>query len=930
MAYNSAHTGPEIDAAVEMLGQVQDARDATSGDRSAVVTLASQVAANASQVASQAATVSAKTGQVLASATAVEQAHTEVLSASTAAVDAKDATVLYAESAQASQDSAAASAFASSQSQLAAGLSEQVSAENAASTSADRLVVDELVQQVAADSASAAVNAQNAAAVVTGGTATFAPASGKIPLANAQGKIDSEWLGADVARSDAVQATADLANDGLAAIAELKDGADPTKGAALIPWDGESVSEQIDLSRKMQDYAELRAYLGSARRVYITQNRIEGPFILDFSDDSSVDDGGTVIVGQGSRRWKRQFVGAPNVKWYEDSAHENDPASVQKAINASRSLGATCIEVDTEINVPIALADRSRVTFRGDGKLTGEGAYRKQVFPWNAQSAQPTFADLDPAKHLQRFSSTKSPSVVLVGSSTGAWQPNSIDTSSTVARLLSERIARYNKDKTVKFFNRCIGGQSYPHLDSVPTSFPAWYADHAKPWIDYVKDLAPDVVFLIMGSGDSSDMLYSHLKSVTDKLKAFTKTPDIVYITQPSVNPDPHANYSTFGTRAGQEGRDYAAGIIRSFALFNNYGFIDANRVGGIVLDGRDLVDTISERIYTSVPLSGGYTSDVKSHDYSMRLRFTGDLAAIDAAFTAAGNPNNPVFFRTGPGDKGDGRGGDIVYIKKSPTGFFQFDFFVRGELAEANYASVTTSVPFPTASFVLDIFKCGCTVGVSVGGSEDSAFMMFPIIAGGGEFSAQVGGRVSGGPFPWMDYLNVGRPKQYLPSLTSQQAWGENSADATTQLPWGGNGANHFSSLGTTFIYGPLLNRAVLTASKIGEGAYTPAIGAVTNSTLPAASLAMWMRVGDTVTVSGMVSVTPQTSGLVQVDIALPIPSNLLVPADVAGTCGVGGVSGMNGSVWGNDAADMARIQLTTSVLVAQNVRYTYTYRIR
>lgn len=78
MAYNSAHTGPEIYAAVEILGQVQSARDTPAGDRSGDPTLASQVAASANQVASQASTVSTKTAQVLESATAAEQAHAEV------------------------------------------------------------------------------------------------------------------------------------------------------------------------------------------------------------------------------------------------------------------------------------------------------------------------------------------------------------------------------------------------------------------------------------------------------------------------------------------------------------------------------------------------------------------------------------------------------------------------------------------------------------------------------------------------------------------------------------------------------------------------------------------------------------------------------------------------------------------------------------
>lgn len=244
MAYNSAHTGPEIDAAVEMLGQVQSARDATASDLAEVIAVASQVGENTDQVATQAATVSAQTAKVLASATAVEQAHAEVLSASAVAVDAKDAAVLSAGSAQESQASASASGVAASQSQLAAGLSEKISAENAAFTSADRLHVDALAQQVEADSAasqasadSAALSALNAAAIVTGGTAAISSSPGKIPLADAQGKIDSEWIGTDIARADAMQAATDVANDSLAAIEELQgDLIDPSVGGRIVAF----------------------------------------------------------------------------------------------------------------------------------------------------------------------------------------------------------------------------------------------------------------------------------------------------------------------------------------------------------------------------------------------------------------------------------------------------------------------------------------------------------------------------------------------------------------------------------------------------------------------------------------------------------------------------------------------------------------------
>lgn len=602
----------------------------------------------------------------------------------------------------------------------------------------------------------------------------------------------------------------------------------------------------------------------------------------------------------------------------------NDTAALQASINEAEARGAQIVEVDDNLNVPIALANRSRVIFRGDGKLSGDGAYRKQVFSWNAQSGRQFFNDLEPARHLQRFSVAKSPTVVLVGSSTGAWSPNSVDTASTVARMLSDRITRYNPEKAVKFHNRCIGAQSYDQLDGVPTMFPAWYTDHAKPWLDYIKDLSPDVVFIIMGSGDSGAMSYTRLKSVTDKINAFTKVPDIVYITQPSVNPDPHPNYAAFGTKDALEGRDYAAGLIRSFAQYKKYGMIDANRVGGIVLDGRDLLDTISERKVSGQAISGGeYSSPYNAHDFSFRVEFPGDAAAIDTYFL---NAANPVFFRVGAGIS-DLRGGDIVFVRKNGSGNFRFELFAKNA---GNYASIDTQVAFPTGPFSLDVFKSGNTVGVSVANAEDSTFMIFPIIAHGGEFPAQFGCRNGGGPFSILAYLNIGTPKQYLPALTSQQAWGEKSADATTQYPYGGNGVNHFSSLGTTFIYGPLLNREVLSAARTGDGAYTPTVGDLTNTVAPTPGVAMWSRVGDTVTVSGAVSITPQASGTVQVDLSLPVPSNLGVPADLAGTCGAGGVAGMCGSVWGNDATDRARVQFTTTVTTAQNVRYTFSYRIK
>lgn len=222
MAYNSAHTGPEIDAAVRLLGQIQDARDSTRQDRLEVKNLADQVKIDASQVSAQTETVTAKASQVLSSAAAVEQARSEVADATAIAQEAKDHAAASSASARESQTAASASEQAAAQSQLAAGLSEQVSAESAAeaASAAERVAEDRIA--AAASAARAATSAQNAEAVVSGGTASVTPGAGLIPLADAHGKINAQWMPDDIARSDAVEAAAGVAAEAAEAAAESR------------------------------------------------------------------------------------------------------------------------------------------------------------------------------------------------------------------------------------------------------------------------------------------------------------------------------------------------------------------------------------------------------------------------------------------------------------------------------------------------------------------------------------------------------------------------------------------------------------------------------------------------------------------------------------------------------------------------------------
>lgn len=90
-------------------------------------------------------------------------------------------------------------------------------------------------------------------------------------------------------------------------------------------------------------YADLRSYGGRARRVCVTglaviaQPNITGNFIRDDSDTATADNGGTVIVDNLGRRWKRVLGGFVNPEWFGAKADgtTNDASAIQSAINNS-------------------------------------------------------------------------------------------------------------------------------------------------------------------------------------------------------------------------------------------------------------------------------------------------------------------------------------------------------------------------------------------------------------------------------------------------------------------------------------------------------------------------------------------------------------------------------------------------------------------
>jgi hypothetical protein len=85
--------------------------------------------------------------------------------------------------------------------------------------------------------------------------------------------------------------------------------------ANRVSFEGENLDDILEKGKPLSNYAQLRSYEGNATQVRITDPGIAGFFYYDPLDTTSVDNGGTVIVS-GSKRWKRVFDGAVNVKWF--------------------------------------------------------------------------------------------------------------------------------------------------------------------------------------------------------------------------------------------------------------------------------------------------------------------------------------------------------------------------------------------------------------------------------------------------------------------------------------------------------------------------------------------------------------------------------------------------------------------------------------
>jgi len=127
------------------------------------------------------------------------------------------------------------------------------------------------------------------------------------------------------------------------------------------------------------------------------------------------------------------------------------------------------------------------------------------------------------------------------------------------------------------------------------------------------------------------------------------------------------------------------------------------------------------------------------------------------------------------------------------------------------------------------------------------------------------------------------------------------------------------------------LIANALGSSGVLRSGTYTPVRSNEVNldaSVTP--TVAQWLRVGNTVTVSGRFTANPTTTAtFTAFALTLPVASNLGAEEDLAGVAFTGSNISEGAEIVGVVATDKARVQWIATNVAEQTWSYTFTYRV-
>lgn len=171
------------------------------------------------------------------------------------------------------------------------------------------------------------------------------------------------------------------------------------------------------------------------------------------------------------------------------------------------------------------------------------------------------------------------------------------------------------------------------------------------------------------------------------------------------------------------------------------------------------------------------------------------------------------------------------------------------------------------------------------------------------------------------LDGLQGGTPGEYYHLSSSQHIDLTDGGDSTAHYHSSDRSrANHTG----TQTMATISDLPVLTS-----GTYTPTLTNVANLDASTAYAMQYLRVGNTVTVSGKIDVNPTAAGLVQLGISLPIASNFANIHECAGAAASPGVSGQSAAIVADATNNRAEMEFTAVDLNNRAMYCTFTYTV-
>jgi hypothetical protein len=489
----------------------------------------------------------------------------------------------------------------------------------------------------------------------------------------------------------------------------------------------------------------------------------------------------------------------------------NDSGALAIARDRARTLGLRYVDLQGSQAYAPDLTSDGNVHF-----LNGivSGRYGKRGAPPHRPAPFVGIGDLDAARHLPTFSAAAAPVVVLAGDSTSTIYTDTLQRRDSLSGILEDALRRAAIGKPLTFYNRGIGGQTWQTFNSGPgytapyetnALYSWWYTDPDQDWLDYIEALEPDLIVLHFGINDRQNIDWTAVDGALAKVQAWTKVPDIVLTTAIQPQSDEAPDYMT---DVEQNGRDLAAGLMRTLAIHRDYGLLDFNRIYNLKVRGLDPVETslVTAIIDQSATLPWQAAATYTVAGEVVRGDVRDYATTITISSLSASTFNTPLRFRLS-GHVGSGQDNDLL-VWRDASGKFAWN--VRMAWSAMLFgADQISDVDCPTSGSVTLRFQLshGGNVRLGIAGPYvETEIVNTYITRFGGVFRPAIAGSAAASATV---SLWVGRELVYTPAYHSKEIWGDATLPLGTQQPGGGNGINHPTDLGSHLIYGPALAAA-------------------------------------------------------------------------------------------------------------------------